>query len=258
MARIALGITLALLIVTCVFVFLTRAKVADLGDKVVNIGMELSSTQQRLAKSAADLKSSQDNLAKETADDEQTKTNLSSVQGSLDAANSQVSDLSAKVKDLTSKLLATGTNINPVQVNPNGPSQADMDKLNGQLKDAQAQVAELTQLKDTLANKTKDAESRADDLQKIVDHYKNSTLRNGLEGEVLAVNPGWNFVVLSIGDHQGAVANAEMILQRGGSQIGKVRITEVEPSTSVADIIPGSLARGVQVQPGDRVIFPGS
>ena len=65
-------------------------------------------------------------------------------------------------------------------------------------------------------------------------------------------------MVLSIGDRQGAVANAEMILQRGGSQIGKVRITSVEPSTSVADIIPGSLARGVRVQPGDQVIFPGS
>jgi hypothetical protein len=103
-----------------------------------------------------------------------------------------------------------------------------------------------------------DAESRSDDLQKIVDQYKNHVLRNGLEGEVLAVNQGWNFVVLSIGDRQGAVANAEMILERDGSQIGKVRITSVEPSTSVADIIPGSLARGVRVQPGDRVIFPGT
>ena len=166
--------------------------------------------------------------------------------------------MNASIDDLKKKLVLAGANPNPQPQNPNGPTQADMDKLTAQLKDAQAQVAELTQLKETLTNKAKDAESRADDLEKVVEHYKSNIVRNGLEGEVLAVNQGWNFVVLSIGDRQGAVANAELILKRGDSQIGKVRITSVEPSTSVADIIPGSLAKGVRVQPGDRVIFPGS
>jgi predicted nucleic acid-binding Zn-ribbon protein len=258
MARIALGITLALLLATCYFGFSTRTKVEGLNDKIAGLSSELSSTQQRLAKSEADFKTSQDNLAKETADDEQTKSQLATVQSSLDAANAQVTTLNAKIDDLTKKLIAAGNNPNPQPQNNNGPTQAQMDALTDKLKDAQSQVAELTQLKETLTNKVKDAESRADDLQKVVDHYKNGTLRNGLEGEVLAVNQGWNFVVLSIGDRQGAVANAEMILKRGGSQIGKVRITSVEPSTSVADIIPGSLAKGVRVQPGDRVIFPGS
>ena len=165
--------------------------------------------------------------------------------------------------DLTAKLAAdededqrTDANgADAAQPAPTGPTQEDYDKVAAQLKDATTQVGELTQVKETLTNKVKDAESRADDLQKVVDHYKNIALRNGLEGEVLAVNPGWNFVVLSIGDRQGAVTNAEMILKRGNSQIGKVRITSVEPSTSVADIVPGSLSRGVRVQPGDRVIF---
>jgi len=258
MARIALGITLALLLVTCFFTFETKSKVGDLSEKVTSLGSELTAAQTGLAKSKTDLAAAKDALAKETADDEQNKAQLATVQGNLDAATAQVTTLNAKIDDLNKKLIAAGTNPNPQPQNVGGPTKEDMDKLTDQLKDAQAQVAELTQLKDTLTNKAKDAESRADDLQKAVDHYKNGTLRNGLEGEVLAYNPGWNFVVISIGDRQGAVANAEMILQRGGSQIGKVRITSVEPSTSVADIIPGSLAKGVRVQPGDRVIFPGS
>ena len=134
-------------------------------------------------------------------------------------------------------------------------TQPDMDKVKTQLADAQASVAELTQLKETLTNKVKDAESRADDLQKVVDHYKDHVLKNGLEGVVLAYNPGWNFVVLSIGDRQGAVVNGEMIIKRNGSQIGKVKITSVDPSTSVADVEPGSVPRGVRLQPGDTVIY---
>jgi hypothetical protein len=217
----------------------------------------LTSTQNTLAKTKADLSTTKDSLAKETADDEQTKSTLASTQSSLDAANAQVTSLNAKIDDLNKQLLAAKGG--PAPVAPQGgPSQADYDALKKQFADAQAQVAELNQLKDTLTNKAKDAESRADDLEKVVEHYKNGTVRNGLEGEVLAVNPGWNFVVLSIGDRQGAVANAELIIKRGGSQIGKARITSVEPSTSVADIIPGSLARGVRIEPGDRVIFPGS
>jgi prefoldin subunit 5 len=236
---------------------LTRSKVDGLNDKIASLGSELTNTQNSLTKTKADLATTKDSLAKETADDEQTKAQLATVQSSLDAANAQVTSLNSKIDDLNKKI-ASLTPSGPAGPVNAGPTQADMDKLTAQLKDAQSQVAELSQIKDTLTNKVKDAESRADDLEKVVDRYKSGTVRNGLEGEVLAVNQGWNFVVLSIGDRQGAIANAEMILQRGGSQIGKVRITEVEPSTSVADIIPGSLARGVRVQPGDRVVFPGS
>jgi hypothetical protein len=80
-------------------------------------------------------------------------------------------------------------------------------------------------------------------------------MQEGLEGRVLAVNPAWNFVVLSIGDRQGVVNNAEMLLKRGGQYLGKVRITSVEPSTSIADIVANTLPSGVAVQPGDSVIF---
>ena len=51
--------------------------------------------------------------------------------------------------------------------------------------------------------------------------------------------------------------NATMLVVRDDVPIGKVRITSVEPTSSIADILPGSLARGVTIQPGDRVIFEG-
>jgi uncharacterized phage infection (PIP) family protein YhgE len=256
--KIALGVTILALIATCFLGYETKAKIGSLNDKNTQLGMQLSSSQQQTAKAKADLTTSQDNLAKETADDEQTKAQLATVQGNLDTATAKATDLQSQIDKLNQRIavLTSGTNTGPISTAVYTEDQ--MKAVKSQLTDAQAQVAELTQLKDTLTNKAKDADARADDLEKIVEHYKGTIEKNGLTGEVLAVNQGWNFVVLSIGDRQGAVANAEMILQRGGSQIGKVRITSVEPSTSVADIIPGSLARGVRVQPGDQVIFPGS
>ena len=79
----------------------------------------------------------------------------------------------------------------------------------------------------------------------------------GTRGTVTAVNSGWGFCVLSIGDKQGAATNRVLIVTRDGQSIGKVKITNVEASQSVADIVPGSFRKGVYVEPGDRVIYTG-
>jgi hypothetical protein len=82
--------------------------------------------------------------------------------------------------------------------------------------------------------------------------------RPDVRGTVLAVNRDYNFVVLNLGGRQGIEANSEMLVLRGGTLIGKIRVSSVEPATAIGDIITNSLARGVQVQPGDVVIYAGS
>jgi hypothetical protein len=49
-------------------------------------------------------------------------------------------------------------------------------------------------------------------------------------------------VVLDVGDKKGVLTNAELLVKRGGTAIGRVRITSVEPASSIADIIPASIA----------------
>lgn len=74
------------------------------------------------------------------------------------------------------------------------------------------------------------------------------------QGTILAVNQAWNFVVLNLGSRQGIARNAEMLVQRGNQLIGKVRVTSVETSTSIADIIVRTIPRGMSIMPGDAVI----
>ncbi len=80
----------------------------------------------------------------------------------------------------------------------------------------------------------------------------------GVRGTVLAVNQAYNFVVLNLGGRHGVETNSEMLVLRDGVFIGKIRISSVEPATAIGDIITSSLARGVQVQPGDIVIYAGT
>lgn len=75
----------------------------------------------------------------------------------------------------------------------------------------------------------------------------------GVRGVVMAVDPKYDFVVLNIGDDQGAKERGELMVDRKGRLIGKVRITSVEKDRSVATIL-ADWKRG-DVREGDQVIY---
>jgi hypothetical protein len=117
------------------------------------------------------------------------------------------------------------------------------------------QIAEQKTLVTQLQTQVERAQNKIQEYIKKDTERKKLQLRLGLEGKILAVNPAWNFVVLNIGDKNGVANNVEMLVKRGNQFIGKLRITSVEPSTSIADIIPSTLSKGQFVQTGDNVIY---
>lgn len=62
-------------------------------------------------------------------------------------------------------------------------------------------------------------------------------LPQGLKGSIVQVDPKYEFVVLNIGQNQGVLERGEMLINRNGRLIGKVRITSVLPDKSVANVI---------------------
>ena len=121
--------------------------------------------------------------------------------------------------------------------------------------DQQAQFAEQQTLIAKLQSDLDSARSQLSTLTKKEQDRQQQRMRNGLQGRVLAVNPAWNFVVLNLGDKNGVVSNAELLVKRGSQFIGKVRVTSVEPSTSIADIVTNSVPQGATISPGDDVIY---
>jgi uncharacterized phage infection (PIP) family protein YhgE len=164
-------------------------------------------------------------------------------QNQIQAKDAELADLKKKVADASAA---------PVPVTP-----AQDPELLKKVADAEAKAAEKEQLLKAFQSKAEDAEKKASSLEADAARRAAGLARPGLEGRILAVNPNWNFVVLSIGDKQGVVSGASLIVKRGGSLVAKLKVTSVEPSTSIADI-QANAAKGAVVQPGDVVIFPGS
>ena len=69
----------------------------------------------------------------------------------------------------------------------------------------------------------------------------------------MAVDPKFDFVVLDIGEDQGVLERGEMMVDRDGKLLGKVRIKSVEKDRCVANILP-DWKRG-EIMEGDEVLY---
>lgn len=64
-------------------------------------------------------------------------------------------------------------------------------------------------------------------------------LPEGLKGKVVVSDPKWDFVVLDIGETQGVLERGDLLVNRDGKLVAKVRVLRVEKDRCIANVIPG-------------------
>ncbi|MCE9610792.1 MAG: hypothetical protein K8R23_11415 [Chthoniobacter sp.] len=265
MAKILLGIALAVMLATAALGYLAHTNAEKLQEVLRVTKQDLSTTKTTLAKTKEDLKTRTEELAAAKVTIEDKEKEIASTKGLLDDANKKVAEGAAAMEAKVAELAGLQTKYDELakRNNPGGgtPVAGVEDPLIAALKadvaKAQNELAESKALIDSLTKQKKQLDDEMVSLKNYKKRVENSIAIKTLSGRILAVNTGWNFVVISIGDKQGAVMNATFLVVRDGTPIGKVRITSVEPSSSIADIIPGSTTKGMTIQPGDSVIVEG-
>jgi hypothetical protein len=215
----------------------------------------LKGTEEKLATTTADLEGTRAKLA--TAEQESTKA-----KADLAAATAEIDKSKTEMAAIKTQMEAAFPGV-PFEEGLKG-LLAKVTELNAAKTAAEQKAADLEKDRatleatvKTLESTKKEADDRIAQQGSTIKRYTENIMQKGIRGKVMAVNSGWGFAVLSVGDRQGAAANKVMIVARGGQAIGKVRITNVEATQSVADILPGSFVRGTYVQPGDDVIYTG-
>lgn len=257
MARVFLFLSIVLALVTAGLGFVAKTEVDKLQTILRSTRVELNNTKTTLAKTKAELEATKKELDatklqldEKTAELAKTKTELDDTQKKLTDANVAVEENAKKIADLTEKLSKI----------PSAPGEdigKKIEQMTADLLKAQTELAEAKQVQETLTAKMKEKEESLVATQRTVDAYKYQFVKNGLSGRILAFNPGWNFVVLSIGDKAGLKPGVNMVVTRGNSMIAKVKVTSVEPNTAIADVVPGTM-RGGKVEAGDTVIYEGA
>jgi hypothetical protein len=255
--RTLTGLSIALLAAAGIFGALNTHKVKSLRATLVDANAARDVAERRrldeqktrdAAVTAAKAKAGENEskIAKSEADLVQLQTEKADLQTKLQATQVQIASLQRQIEETGAK---------PSE-NPGAPSTPE---LQAQLDDARRQLESAERENTFLSEKIRTTQERVGPLVTERKQRRDAGVgKAGVRGTVLAVNQAYNFVVLNLGGRQGVEPNAEMLVLRDGTLIAKIRISSVEPSTAIGDIITSSLERGVQVQPGDIVIYAGT
>lgn len=196
-----------------------------------------------------------DDLATAQSEATKAKEELTATQAKVTEAESKVAEAESKATEAETNLTSAQTQIKELEEKLNNSGGGDTAAAQPESGELEARAKELEQVNSKLQEENSSLKASIAEFRTKEESRQKAMMRPGLQGTILAVNQAWNFVVLSLGDRQGVVPNAELLIQRGSQLLGKVRVTSVEPSTSIADILVRTVPRGFTVMPGDTVIY---
>ncbi|HSI13628.1 MAG TPA: hypothetical protein VK961_16400 [Chthoniobacter sp.] len=262
MAKVFIGIAMLFMLVTAGVGFMLKGNVDKLQSTLTATKNKIADAEgkARAAKADADKAQKEATAANEKATAAEmlaaTKTKeADDAKTQAGEAKMMVDKLTASVADLEKKLVDAGAGKpDPTAM---AAKDAQIAELTSQKQNADKELAEQKQLFESQVAKGKENEIKLAELQKKAKDREVGFYKAGIQGRVLAFNNGWNFAVVSVGDKQGVMVNQTLLVVRGNEPVARLRITSVEPSTSIADVLPGTVRKGASVQPGDTVIFEG-
>jgi hypothetical protein len=200
----------------------------DWHDKYDTTFTDLNKTKSELSKTKTDLDTTRKNLADTKQERDVAVAEAASQKKAAQGLDTALKDMTAKWKDTDQKLAAwDALSISVDQVRATVATNKELFKV----------VAQLHSDSELLQNKIV---ALRQELRMYRDPEDDSEpLPPGLVGKVVAVDPKFDFVVLNVGQRQGALKSGQMLVSRDGKLVAKVRIKEVEPDRSIANVVPG-------------------
>lgn len=199
-------------------------------------------TQERkkaqLAQTEKDRDLAKEEVVKATAEAQEKEASLALLKTNLEQLAQQVSVLETKIKDA-------------------GDIESLIAQIEALKKDQLAAEGEVANKGQALAQ----AQQRLASLKDQIKAYElaDERVRKGVvepdfTARVSGVFDTWGFVVLNKGNNGGVFANALLDVKRGQNVIARLKVKNVEPLTSVADVVKGTLSEGEVIRSGDIVV----
>ncbi|HUB87970.1 MAG TPA: hypothetical protein VMB22_08775 [Verrucomicrobiae bacterium] len=171
----------------------------------------------------------------------QTKQDLADANSKREAAEQAEAVAEKKADDLSGQLNDANKQLNDAQTKlaqyeATGLTPDQVTKLNDVVKADEKAVAALNDENTVL---TREVEHLKTELAYYQGTNQDILLPADLEGQVLVVDPKWDFVVLNIGDDQGVIQDGQLLVSREGKLVAKVVVRSVDKDHCIANIMPG-------------------
>lgn len=170
-----------------------------------------------------------------------TKETLASTQQERDKAVAEADIQIKKATELTEKLAGTVSERDDARAKlaayeGTGYTPPQIAGLGKQIRQAQEALEASLEEKKILSVSLQKA---VDQIKWIKGETPYVKLRADLKGKILVADPKWEFVVLNVGQDEGAKIHGELLVSRNGKLVAKVIISEVQKGRCIANVLPG-------------------
>jgi hypothetical protein len=231
----------------------------------------MNNVQSRINTLSTDLETAETNLSDkdrklDTAEKAQiaAEGKMASAQGEADIAKRRLSKAETDLVDQRERADGHEANAKKLQedlvvVREDIASWRLFEQANGTQAQISQKLATFTEVNNQRANFLAENTILLSQIERIgveLSRYTGTSVKvslpQNLHGTVTAVDAQFDFVVLDIGESQGAREHGELLVSRGEKLIGKLRILDVKKDHSIANILP-DWKQG-EIQTGDLVI----
>jgi uncharacterized phage infection (PIP) family protein YhgE len=212
-----------------------RQKINTLMSQRDDYHTQLTQTQATLATTKQNLATTQKNLA-------DTQHQLADAQAARKKAEDTAAAQTKKADDLSAQLTKATQDRDAAQADlaaykATGKSPQEVLQLMALIKQDEDTIAAINDEKKVLTRNLARVQNQLNELLGNENYVVK--LRADLKGQVVVVDPKWDFVVLNIGDEQGVLMDGELLVSRNGKLVAKVIVRDVEKDRCVAIVMPG-------------------
>ena len=226
----------------------TKPSITSLQDELVSAqdARTQAETAQRAAQAAQ--RDAEDLAETRLAELTDAKDSLKNAMTALGQQRARGDELDTQLSEVTDQLLDARRELQSWIAL--GVDQQYVYTMKQRIADAHDEIAAITEEKNVLLRQM---DQMRYELGRFVGPTQKVVMRDGLEGNVQAIDSDWGFVIVNVGEKDGARENGELLVSREGKLIGKLLISSVEDNRSIANVIPGWVQSDIQV--GDVVAY---
>jgi len=222
--------------------------------------------RKREASHVADLQTVKSHKAEAEEAKKAKETQVAELTKELDAAKLATVEIAAKAVAKEQELSLSKTNLDQVtktvtdlqkQIDDAGDIPgllAQIDLIKKERAEAEAALANQTQRFAAAQARVDSLNSSAKEAEERETRGRRGIVDTDFTAKVAKSYSDWGFVVINKGNGGGVFANADLEVKRGKDVIAKLKVRNVEQNSSVAELVPGSLAEGGSIRSGDTVV----
>jgi len=222
----------------------------------------IKKTEDELKSEKEQLEAAKKELAERNAAIEVAQSNERTLQRTVGETEATLEEQQVKLDDLADAIKRAEEVVKTLANELGGVVEVNLENLPDVIQQLKQKKQALTdsneELTELSAAADKNLAKNREEMARLVDRKskRDSEIgRNSMEATVTAVNYEWGFVVVGAGSRSGFTPQTTVLVKRDGRVLGQLNPSSIEPNQTIFEIDFDSMAPGVRIRPGDRVLL---